>query len=177
MGRPRKNPVSPSLIPTKAGIITKVSNGDYGSKAFILERTKLILDGVAGHPAIKALYQEIDVAVQEQINAYLATIPPKPKNGTAAENPFIGLAPEQKTATILAALDKLTWSTPTQKGYQWVKRQAAEADPIIRQFITDQLTPHSWTPLGNHIFRLAGVDATHPEPGLLARMPNLRQNK
>ncbi len=157
-----------TLIPTRLGVTTKVSNGDYGSKAFMLEREYQIPEGLAGDKAINETFCVIDKLVQVRVDEYTASLP-KSKAGEST-NPFLNQPPEQVTAMIVAAAETLPWSNPTEKSYQWIKLRDTETNKIMKQFILDQVTERWGSPVGGYIYCLTGKDSQHPTPGLLGRM-------
>lgn len=68
----------------------------------------------------------------------------------------------------LEALEKLPWSQPNAKGYQWIKRSALDT-PQLRDFLAT-LSLDKWRKEGPFVYRLSGSNGT-----LVGRIPARNQ--
>ncbi len=67
-------------------------------------------------------------------------------------------------------LNDLPWSKPTDKGYQWCKRQNTEHSLQLAKFVESLRRVPNWTEQGGHVYVVTGQN-----DGLVGRIPKRRR--
>jgi len=115
----------------------------------------------------RELESELNVLIGEAKGAYVQ----KPSDTSPAPAALPASSPPPTPKPDLETLlNKLEWSQPNEKGYQWTIRIEAETIPEVKAFIEGM--KEKWNRLGEYSYILTGDDFT-----LLGRMPIRRPAK